>query len=176
MAMLYDDRVALADPRLIEIDPQQTIAVRVQIPMAELKMRALLDNHRLTLFEYASSRGIVVNGPLFSRSHEFGPERADIEIGLPVAEQPLALAKLAGLPPGNIGSSSLPGGAVAMIIHRGPYKALGEAHQHLQEWIRGEGYQEAPGPWDSYVDDPNKVDKDQVRTEIYWPIASVPER
>ena len=174
--MLYDGWVALADPRLMQLVPQQTIAVRVQVPMAELKMRALLDSHRLRLFQYASSRGVFVNGPLYARSFEFGPERADIEIGFPVAGHPRGLAALARLPAGEVGTSSLPGGAVAMTLHQGPYKALGEAHRHLQDWIHEQGHQEAPGPWESYLDDPSAVDKSQLRTEIYWPITSATER
>lgn len=176
MAMLYDGRMDLADPHLVELVPQQTIAVRVRVPMAELKMRALLDSHRLSLFQYASSRGMVVDGPLYARSYEFGPERADIEIGLPVVERPHGLATLAGVPAGNIGTSALPGGAVAMVVHQGPYKTLGAAHQHLLNWIHEQGRQEAEGPWESYVDDPNIVDKDQLRTGIYWPITPATER
>ena len=55
----------------------------------------------------------------------FGPDVADMEFGVPLASLPAGLSVLESLPEGEIGWSSLPGGDVATIVHRGAYPTLG---------------------------------------------------
>jgi effector-binding domain-containing protein len=56
------------------------------------------------------------------------------------------------------------------MVHAGPYAGLGQAWGRLESLIReGELASAAPG-WESYVDDPQLVPPDRLRTEIVIPI------
>ena len=69
---------------------------------------------------------------------------------------------------GEIGSSELPGGRVAITVHVGSYDGLSTTYQRLRDWIHAQGLEDGPGPWESYTDDPAEVDDpSQLRTEIY---------
>jgi effector-binding domain-containing protein len=61
------------------------------------------------------------------------------------------------------------GGDVLKLVHRGGYDTMGRswrsAYQHAEELGRRPG-----AGWEIYVDDPQEVAADALRTEIYLPI------
>jgi effector-binding domain-containing protein len=70
---------------------------------------------------------------------------------------------------GEITPGVTSGGDVLTLVHRGSYDTLG------QSWGRVFGHAKelgrVPGAgWEIYVDDPTKVEADEVRTEIYLPV------
>jgi effector-binding domain-containing protein len=97
-------------------------------------------------------------------------DRFDVEIGAPIAAPIPNLTALADVDPGAVGASALPGGRVAVVTHVGPYATLGDT------WRRGEASlaearERGSGPaWELYVDDPDLVAPDRLRTEITFPL------
>jgi effector-binding domain-containing protein len=51
---------------------------------------------------------------------------------------------------GRITASALPGGLVAMTVHRGSYGGLGAAHQAVVRWCADQGLSPAGPRWEIY--------------------------
>jgi hypothetical protein len=158
--------------RIVDAEPQPTAAVRFRRPMASVDVGALMDAAMGSLGALLGASGVGPAGPPYARYHAWGGDLADVEIGLPVAQALPDLPSLAEAPEGEVGTSVLPGGRVATIVHRGPYTALGDAYGRLHDWIHAQGEDDGPGPWESYIDNPAEVDDPAaLRTEIRWPVA-----
>lgn len=157
------------DAEIRELTPQPAAAVRLQVETGRLA--ELFDEHLPNIAHRLADMGVEPAGPPYARYHEFGEERVDVEIGIPVASPVPNVPALADARPGEMGSAELPGGRVAITVHRGPYDGLSSTYHQLHEWIHGQGADEGAGPWESYVEDPSEVDQAALRTEVFWPLA-----
>jgi effector-binding domain-containing protein len=107
-----------------ELTPQPTAAVRVRQPLSEMDLAALFATHLPNIADRLGDMGVDPAGPPYGRYHEFGPERVDVEIGIPLQAPASALRPLAETEEGELGSSELPGGRAAVAVHRGSYDGL----------------------------------------------------
>ena len=164
---------SLHDTQIVELEPQTTVAVRIQQSMAELDLAAAFDRYMPLVMQRVETEGGAITGPPFGRYHRFGPDQVDVEIGFPVVTIPAGLPPLGSCAPGDVGISELPGGLAARTIHRGSYDGLSKTYDGLHAWIHEQpGYDDGAGPWESYVDDPSAVaDPDEIRTEVLWPLV-----
>jgi len=162
---------AIEDTGIVDLEPQPTVAVRIQQPMAELDLAKAFDTYLPLVRRRLGELRARMAGAPFGRYHAFGPESVDVEIGFPVASPAEGLPPLATVAAGELGASGLPGGPAARTILRGPYDGLSAAYDALHDWIHEQpGVDDSDGPWESYIDDPTTVAPSQLRTEITWPL------
>lgn len=161
----------MIDAEIRELTPHPAVAVRISGPMADLDLGRLFGEHLPNIAHGIADRGGEPAGAPYGRYHEWGPERADVEIGIPVAVPVGDLRPLVECEPGEMGMSELPGGPAAVAVHRGSYDGLPSTYEALHDWIHAQGRDAGPAPWESYVDDPEEVAQAELRTEVWWPLA-----
>lgn len=76
-------------------------------------------------------------------------------------------------PKGEIGVKQIPGGKYAVYLYQGPYNNLGMVYDTIyHKYIPDGGYQLALDPgFEMYLNNPDRVAPEKIKTEIYIPIA-----
>ena len=157
--------------RIVEREPQPTAAVRIQQRMAELDLAAAFNRSLPLVEQKVRDAGGTIAGPSYGRYHRFGPDIVDVEIGFPVNAPVPGLPALEDGESGSVGSSQLPGGSLASTEYVGSYDGLGGVYDRLHDWIHAQpGYDDGPGPWESYLSMPGQAPDGEPRTEIVWPL------
>ena len=107
-------------------------------------------------------------GPLMTiyHDHEYKEEEADLEVAVPVS------GRVTVTDP-SIEVRNIPPQRVVSLIHKGPYETIGQAYIRLNDHITRHGLSYAGPMMDLYLNDPNKVPRDEVMTEIQAPITSL---
>jgi AraC family transcriptional regulator len=74
--------------------------------------------------------------------------------------------------PDGLAYQTLPGGRWAIFRHTGLYDTLWQSWQAIyRDWLPTSGYELRDAlPFEDYVDDPNQVAAEQLRTDIFIPI------
>ncbi len=160
-----------AEIEIVHAQQKQTVAIRSAVPMGDLDIGALFDEYATRLVTYVESHDIEPAGPPYARYREFGPERADIEVGFPVDADLGDVATLEA--DGVIGSSELPAGKVARLLHSGSYDGLVSAYQRIEGYLAETGKSPSGPPWETYLVMPDAVggDHGMLQTEVCWPVA-----
>ncbi|MDY6795060.1 MAG: GyrI-like domain-containing protein [Actinomycetota bacterium] len=94
---------------------------------------------------------------------EFDSQNIDMEVVVPTA----------GLleSNGEIEARELPGGMVAFVMHKGPYKDIEPAYEAIADFVKKNGYRYSGPPREIYFNDPNEVPQSELLTEIQFPIS-----
>ena len=154
--------MAEVSPEIVELEPQEAIAVRGDVAIADLP--GFFERAFHAAAEAASACGIEIVGPPFGFYPEMPAETVAVEAGFPVS----APAE----DHGHVHRIVLPGGRAVQAIHVGPYDTMEKTYDDLQSWMAEQGLHPAVGMWESYLSDP-QVERDPAnwQTRIIWPIT-----
>ena len=160
------------DPKIRPLAAQPSVAVRVTRPMAGIDVGAIVDEQFGAVVGRIAALGAAIAGAPYVRYLEWGGETAVLELGFPVSAAlgPDELEPLGGSADGQPGATALPGGNALVLEYRGPYTGLKAAWDLSRAWIDEHSLRPAGAPWESYVDNPDTVAPDAIRTEIVWPL------
>jgi DNA-binding transcriptional MerR regulator len=119
-------------------------------------------------FAGLGAAGVAIAGAPAAVYHdpEFSPESIDIEMVYPVlpgVKGPITTPRGRTLEPRTV-----PGGEVAVIVHVGPYEAIGESYQALAGWIGEHGYRVSGPCRELYLNSP--MDPGPPVAEIRMPV------
>ncbi len=149
-------------PHVVEMESQEAIAVRGDVPMAELP--AFFERAFTASAEAAHVAGVEIVGPPFGFYPEMPAETVAVEAGFPVS----ARVDLEG----EAHSLTLPAGRAVQVMHIGPFETMEQTYRDLVSWMDAQQLRPASGMWESYLSDP-QTDPDPAswQTLIVWPIA-----
>ena len=147
--------------RAIEVEPQDALAIRELVPMAQIPKR--MGEFLGELAAYLKKKKIAMTGPPFALYHGFGDDRIDMEVGFPVASPRSG--------EGRIKACTLPGGKVVTATHVGPYEELEATYRNIAQWMSENGLKPKELMWERYLTDPQAVkDPSKYVTELFWPV------
>ena len=115
----------------------------------------------------AGGLGARFAGPPFLLYHGIVDGLLDVEIGMPLAASVAGLNPVETGPEGSVGATQLPSARVAVYVYRGPYSGLGDAWADFNTWLVSSGYSPSETCWESYIDNPDLVPPDDLRTELH---------
>lgn len=101
-------------------------------------------------------------GPPFVAYHNMDIQALDVEVGFPVH------GKLPGK--GELKDITIPGGEVATCMHTGPYEALKDTYGEFTAWVTQQGAEAAGVVYEYYLNAPDQVSKDQLKTRLAFPL------
>jgi effector-binding domain-containing protein len=111
--------------------------------------------------EFAGEDG---SSPRWQNVMLYNNDEPSVEVGV-LAPSPFK-------PGGRVIASRLPGGEVAMAVHRGDYAQLGTTHDAVNEYVAAHGLQLAGPRWEIYGH--WREDPRELETEIYYLLRSSP--
>ena len=123
------------------------------------------------LYAYAASKGAVFTEPPIFVCHETPEEAMEADkTGNALVEVAAPIAKTIE-ETDEIKCYTLPGGAMAKIVHKGPYDKCEQAYNKVFAWIEDNGKKIAGPIREAYLNDPREVGLEEALTEIYVPIS-----
>lgn len=136
-------------PEITNLDACPAIAIRAQVPLAELP--AFFGS---VLPELGACGKDQIAGPPFARYYSFDPAHVDVEAIIPLrAAVPVS---------GRVQAITLDGGPAVQIRHVGSYQELGETYASIEHWMEDHHRQRAEAVREVYLTGPTVPATDQV--------------
>jgi effector-binding domain-containing protein len=155
----------MSDVSIRNVEPRLVVGMRKRGTYAQI--RPMMTQIR----QFIEASGARTAGPPTFVCHETPKEvvkanlqhNADVEVVIPVSTEVEGIDEIT--------CYELPGGSMAVIVHKGPYERSAAAYRKLFAWI-AENRKKVAGPTrEVYLNDPRKVPAEELMTEIYAPIG-----
>lgn len=150
---------------IVEVEAQTVLSMRKRGKYEEIpKMFAVV-------IPFVIENGLQIQGPPLFITREMSEEEAlaadeagnaDLEVAVPIS------GKAEGTD--EIKCCELPGGKMAKVLYKGPYKESKPAYEKLFAWLEENG-KSITGPIrELYLNDPAQTAPEELLTEIYAPV------
>ena len=115
------------------------------------------------LYHAVVSAGVEPAGEPLARYFDMDAEAVIFECAVPVPGPFTAV--------GEVQPSTVGGGEAAFTVHVGPYDTIGQTWEALMTWLTEQGKAPAGPTWEVYIDDPQEVPENELKTELYIPVS-----
>jgi AraC family transcriptional regulator len=139
-----------------EVPPQPYLGKRIRAALSVVGPE--VQSGFASLYARLAVIAIAPAGPPFLIAEKPDDGCLDMELGAPCA--------VPARPGNGFEAATLPGGKVAVTVHRGAYGAIGEVYSRLAEWITAQGLTMAGPPREIYLSEPGE----HPVTELAWPV------
>lgn len=113
------------------------------------------------LYPYGMRLGQVAE--CFARYQSWTETECEVEAGV-VVDHPMAAS-------GEIRPSIYGGHRALYMRHVGPYSEATRTYDAIQEYAKSHEIPLAKSMYEVYLDSPESVPEDKLRTDVYWPLA-----
>ena len=145
---------------LVDRPAQPTLVVRTRTAVERLPQ--VLGPAWGRVMACAGKAGAAPSDAPFVAYHNLDMQDLDVEIGFAFARA------LEG--EGDMQASEIPAGQAAQCVHVGPFDQMAAAYEALQAFVAGRGLHPAGPSYEYYLDDPQEVPLEQLRTRVVMPV------
>jgi len=121
------------------------------------------------VMDWIQEEGLQMAGPpmgvYYNDPGEVAPEELLWEVQLPIVPKEGKEGK------GEVKVKTTKPMEVAFTLHRGPYDQVGMTYDRLEKWIEENDYQIGGPARSIYLNDPNSVPPESLKTEIQFPVV-----
>ncbi|MFC1802718.1 GyrI-like domain-containing protein [Thermoproteota archaeon] len=111
---------------------------------------------------YLGEMGEQIESPAYAAYYNMDMQNLDVEIGFPVSDD---------LPGRNdVKPSKIPAGKYVSCVFTGPYSDIEPAYNALTKEIKENGYEVTRIAYELYLNDPDVIPPNELKTEILFPI------
>jgi len=143
------------------VDRQETMVIRLTASASELP--EVMGEAFGEVAKLMAENNVQFAGPPFALYHNMDMNALDVEMGFPVAAGAVAA--------GRVTVSELPAGRVASAVHTGQYSDLEKTYTALMAFVNEEGIRVHDWMYECYLNSPDEVPPDELKTEIFFPVA-----
>jgi effector-binding domain-containing protein len=157
------------EPVVREVAPQRVLKKRGVGSYQEM-VPALIQELCSQLFSEENQRaGLKITGPVMTMylDSEYREKDATIECAVPITGKVVVSDPAMEI-------TTLPGGQVVSLIHKGPYAGLHGAWSRIGKYLEEREFTITLPPREMYLNDPGMVPEDELLTEIQIPIDKRP--
>jgi len=148
-----------------DVDGRDYLYVAVKCPMKPEAISEAIGKAFRDVMGFMQANAIAPAGPPLAVYYSYDPETVEFNAGFFVS------AEDAGKAGGDIRAGKTPAGRVLTLTHVGPYRDLGKTYEAMMGYLQEQGLKLGAPTWEVYVDDPDSMPEEKLRTEIFVTLA-----